>query len=228
MSDKPILFSAPMVRALIEGRKTQTRRVLTNIEAIEDGEFHIFNAHGGDYGVLESDVPTVALDYVRFDVGDRLYVREAHYRTDDGDFERVVYAVDEDAVREHLAAVDALPDYFSEELRAKHKRLRPGMHMPRWASRLTLIVTDVRVQRLQEISEEDAESEGIWPLPSGRYYCCLDDEGEVTSKSAITAYAWLWNRINASRGFEWQVNPWVVAVTFEVKHGNIDQIGEDA
>lgn len=239
MTDRPILFSAPMVRALLDGRKTQTRRVIK--WQGPKGYPHSFDharidnpagvqrllvpyRHPGD-PVDPWDDCAMVRHYGAFDPGDRLWVREAHYLTDDGDHEYAVYAADA-GVGEHLARIDRLPSYFSEALRAKHKRLRPGIHMPRWASRLTLAVTDVRVQRLQEISEASARAEGMSPLPSGRYFCGHDEEGEIACKSAITAFAWAWNAINGERpGCHWQDNPWVVAITFEVTRGNIDRLG---
>lgn len=138
--DRPILFSGPMVRALLDGRKTQTRRVATFVQET-DGLFHIRNSGGGVFGVSEDRVPIVAPDYAPYSTGDRLWVREAF--TD-----LRVYGGGPDV----LYRVDGGPDYL---------KWKPGIHMPRGASRLTLTVTDVRVQRLQEISEEDAQAEGV-------------------------------------------------------------------
>ena len=89
--------------------------------------------------------------------------------------------------------------------------------MPRWASRLTLVVTDVRVQRLQGISGPDAKAEGVSSLLSGTER--LGPNGSYRSN-----FKDLWNSINESRGFGWDANPWVVAVTYETHHCNIDQM----
>ena len=94
-------------------------------------------------------------------------------------------------------------------------RWRPSIHMPRSASRLTLTVTEVRVQRLQDISEEDARAEGIegefLPWPQGYW-------------TYRPYFAELWNSLHGPDA--WDANPWVVALSFTVQHGNIDQIGK--
>ena len=126
MSDHPIIFSGPMVRSLLDGRKTQTRRVL---KPQPQGEQPKNWTRANDKAV-------------RYAPGDRLYVREAINKVSTpGD---VVYRADFEAGGNDGAGLG----------------WRPSIHMPRWASRLTLTVTDVRVQRLQDISEEDARAEG--------------------------------------------------------------------
>jgi len=90
--------------------------------------------------------------------------------------------------------------------------------MPRWASRLSLKVTDVRVQRVQEISEGDAEAEGVSAIGA-------DNAPEELSdfRSFVWAFHQLWDSLNDKRSFGWDMNPWVVAITFEVHHCNVDQ-----
>lgn len=112
-------------------------------------------------------------------------------------------------------------------------RWRPSIHMPRWASRITLIVTDVRVQRLQDISEADAVAEGvemesadppfyyvpgIWP-----HSITAVGIEEPGGRHAARSFAKFWDSLNAKRA-PWDSNPWVVALTFTVHHGNIDQV----
>lgn len=89
-------------------------------------------------------------------------------------------------------------------------RWRPGIHMPRWASRLTLHVTDVRVQRLQDISEDDAQAEG----------CPCQSDDDLCGMEAAGWFRDLWDSLNAERA-PWSSNPWVVAVTFRPVLGNI-------
>lgn len=222
MRKLPIPFIGAMVRAILREieqpgtGKTQTRRVLDIAcdeppAIVEDGRIIAFD---------ESDKPyrwprTKA-------AGDRLYVREAHYLTDDGDYERAVYAADSEATRDHLATVKRLEDTHAYTDWSRHKRLRPPMHMPRWASRITLIVTDVRVQRLQEISEADAIAEGVehdsdgwrdYQLPATQ--CC---------STARDSFRTLWDNLNAARGCGWDANPWVAAYTFRPILGNVDTV----
>lgn len=214
MADRPIIFSAPMVRALLEGRKTQTRRVY-KVPAgsyVEQGRVWAMT-DGCAFG-------DKALPYAP---GDRLYVRE-HWRTarayDDlapsamGGEEPVKYEAD------GSEQTWGWPGLFLPG------RFRQGMHMPRWASRLTLTVTEVRVQRLQKISEEDAGAEGIevWlgyhdEDVFKNYGAGLDFSGYGAAKDSFRT---LWNSLHGPDA--WDANPWVVAVTFTVDRRNIDSL----
>lgn len=205
MADLPIIFSAPMVRALLAGTKTQTRRILKP---------------------QPEQLPRGFADVrLRYAPGDRLYVREAHYLTDDGDEECVVYAEDQGAVDEYLADIQTMLARYtlSSEWAKPHLKLRPPIHMPRWASRITLTVTEVRVQRLQEISEADAVAEGA-EVARGIHGL---DGGVMVKTDSPYVYAtpgcWyreLWNSLHGPDA--WDANPWVVAVSFTVRQGNID------
>jgi hypothetical protein len=210
MTDRPILFSGPMIRALLDDRKTQTRRLFKGIEQMPNGTWHIF---GGMIGVAEPDVPKHAPDYVRIQVGDRLWVRETWQALSFGDYQPTKSSQSE--VR--YAATDPCADLDAE---ARGYPWRPSIFMPRWASRLTLIVTDVRVERLQDVSEEDAKAEGIEQDSDGwRDYlmphtqCC---------GNPIDSYRTLWDHINGAGA--WDANPWVAAYSFSVIKQNIDQI----
>lgn len=211
---RPILFSGPMVRALLAGTKTQTRRVLKpqphfhNVWQCEDTLDWWQSGHGE-----AGDDPI----HIRIKRGDRLWVREAHYKTDDGDYERAVCAVDDAEVREHLAEIERLKVSHPQVDWSRHARLRPGIHMPRWASRLTLTVTDIRVQRLQDISEEDAIAEGAEPCSNGVWF---DGKPQFAGSDARGAYYCLWEHINGTGS--WAASPWVVAYTFTVDCQNID------
>jgi hypothetical protein len=173
MADKPILFSAPMVRALLAGNKTQTRRLGAQ-------------KHG---------------------IGDRLWVREAW---------RCHAEYDAIAPRDLPHGID-LQFVADSPLLPWDSRYRQAMHMPRWASRLTLTAADVRVQRLQDITDDDAMAEGVTPYAEG-----WATEGLHWGPTAAQAYRWLWAGIS---GDQWDENPWVAAYTFTVARGNIDQIG---
>lgn len=208
MADRPILFSAPMVRALLDGRKTQTRRILK-----PQPTSHVWR-HGWSLedGATWSDKTTTRK--IPFWAGDRLWVREA-FRGSKG------YDTYPPRGWSHWPVhyeADGAPDPRDEL--EMNGRLRPGIHMPRWASRLTLIVTDVRVEQLQEISEADAIAEGVERDSDGwRDYlmpqtqCCA---------SATDSYRTLWDSINGAGA--WEANPWVAAYTFRVIKENIDRI----
>jgi len=235
--DRPILFSAPMVRAILAGAKTQTRRVLTSANSLVNGsgpcmrkDPRIIGAwsnldfaaawvdpgpspagNPGPYLKVPGGDESVHRVYSRVQVGDRLWVRET-WRT----FER-----EEDLVDGILFAADGAfiaiansrdsADAWVEAHR-RHSNWRPSIFMPRWASRITLDVTDVRIQRLQDISDADIEAEGVLP-----YVGAMRVNGEA-AKGFITAryrFAGLWNAINGKRRCcAWPDNPWVIAVTF--------------
>ncbi|HVJ31602.1 MAG TPA: hypothetical protein VND94_00685 [Terriglobia bacterium] len=166
--------------------------------------------------------------------GDRLWVRETVKAVEDEDFDHCVhYEADRDlrvVAPNHDRESEAFGNwwnllaYRSDDPDLTGGKLVPPIHMPRWASRLTLVVTATRIERLQDISEADARAEGIAPLPSGRFHCGHDDEGEITCKSAITAFGWLWNSLHGVDA--WMANPEVVALSFTVHKINIDQMKE--
>lgn len=215
MTDRPILFSAPMVRALLDGRKTQTRRVIPQPEMTAFGWNVPWQVGGGCVLTDQSEPEIIAaelLNGIRYAVGDRLYVREA-WTTG--------------AHLDKVAPRDISPQQSIGYLADEHEapwlgRRRPGMHMPKWASRLTLIVTDVRVQRLQEISSGDAAAEGVErESDSWRDYLMASTQ---CCANARASFRTLWDSLNASRGFGWDANPWVVAVSFTVERRNIDEV----
>lgn len=225
MTDRPILFSAPMVRALLDGRKTQTRRVLRVPAPFDPSDD------------ISAEIATGFVE-PQFRRGDRLWVKEcwnAFAFSEDGEDAwptRTIPTAGEMAeIREAAYRVDVQAVYRESD-RARQwfadQKWRPSIHMPRWASRLTLTVTDVRVQRLQDISEVDAVAEGIERMRSGRgYYDITVSKGAVRAgiwhHKATDAFESLWDSLNVDRA-PWASNPWVVALTFTVQRSNIDQV----
>ena len=213
MTVRPILFSGPMVLALLEGRKTQTRRVIRKLKRFGDvTEFGPSDTKGYDWHFRDKDMRWNDLTFPELmralpcHVGDLLYVREAWYAAYGANH---VPPRDMDPDWKICPAIDW--NYADWGIKG---RLRPGMHMPRWASRITLKVTDVRVQRLRDISEEDAIYEGVSP----RLVDCRD-MGHFRG-----GFQGLWNTLNEKRGFGWDANPWVIAVSFEVIKANVDTV----
>lgn len=218
MTDRPILFSPPMVRALLEGRKTQTRRALkpgTQPAVILDGN-----------GILldPSFSPPATC------IGDHLWVREEYYQRghwiEQPERQRKSGRMASQFIPESDEISFEPPAEFRKGRRsadphtvAWHWRL--GRFMPRRYSRMTLTVTDVRVERLQDISEADAVAEGIdrdWSGKFWRHYEWHDDFAVFPE----TSYMTLWDSINTEPGKRWADNPWVVALTFTVEQRNID------
>jgi hypothetical protein len=194
MTDRPIIFSAPMVRALLADKKTQTRRLATSPLRL-------------------------------CEVGDRLYVRESIYFWSAGHDCEITFAAD-GSVRQTGPNTGEIPDaalarYFkmADRSREKASRIsRPSIHMPRWASRLTLIVEGVKIEPLQAISEADAIAEGAAKLVhDGEGHFFEHDDG-----THVCGYAGLWDHLHG--GGSWDANPEVVALTFRVVRGNIDQV----
>lgn len=237
MTDRPILYSGPMVRALLARRKTQTRRVMrTNHVGYRsflrwDGRPHtraMMACSNGDPGRPES---SVFCEDNRIGVpGDRLWVRETwryHDWTEDGD-PWIQYAAD-DACRlcEHVTAdwADRVrdvwatlsdPDNYQIDGAARDRKWRPSIFLPRWASRLTLRVTSVRVERLQAITEADAIAEGCSPRDAAFVAQVGGGRRRDMENTARGAYACLWDDLNGKRA-PWASNPWVWVVGFEVE-----------
>lgn len=188
MKERPILFSGPMVLAILEGRKTQTRRVCKARDEIKVHPNGQVLAHGGF-------LPELVCPYGQ--PGDRLWVRET-FRIRGGD--EYAYQKHQGSVvyREGCELIDSGP-------------WKPSIFMPRWASRITLEIEAVRVERVQDITEEDALAEG-----------CTRDFGPDGSThwgaglvEAKTNYQVLWESINAKRGFGWGKNPFVWVIQFK-------------
>ncbi|TCK39684.1 hypothetical protein B0G84_5024 [Paraburkholderia sp. BL8N3] len=209
MKERPILFSGPMVRALLDGSKTQTRRVLKNqppedVSPITVAHYEptvinwrgeeepgsvIFGAYSAD-GEWGSKCPYG-------EPGDRLWVRETFAHMYRGNAAPEMRR-DDDVV---YCADGFTPDEYV------YGSWKPSIHMPRWASRITLEVTRVRVERLQDISDADAEAEGIDFLRR------VPDADETLAPRQL--FMCLWDSINESRGLGWNANPWVWVVEFK-------------
>jgi len=209
--DRPIIFSAPMVRALLDGRKSQTRRVLKPQPAARTACVEPHPEYREEWRAFADGEPlhSFCLPYVP---GDRLWVREAWCYGPAGQFaDAPIYyrATDND--------VEGCTGYTKGGDR--RSPWRPSIHMPRWASRLTLIVTDVRVQRLQDISEEDAQAEGALKMR-----CEIDDKphfyNDAERGTHKIGFAGIWAHINGAES--WDADPWVVAVSFKTIRANID------
>ncbi|MGM5010010.1 hypothetical protein ACD592_12885 [Rhizobium sp. 969_B3_N1_2] len=215
MTDRPILFSGPMVRALLAGTKTQTRRLLNpQPKLLKNGSW--YRPFPQDRGNWQYALGGIIHAYAKLRIveGDRLWVRETWSHTGDHVFS--IAEVRRSPFGYPIYRADENPEY-------PHAKFWPSIHMPREFSRLTLTVTEVRVERLQDISGADAIAEGI--ERSDRFpdrFMTPDGDYAVP----IIAYQRLWESIN--RAGAWDANPWIVAYTFTVHHQNIDQIARAA
>ncbi|WPN45924.1 hypothetical protein [Pseudomonas sp. P8_241] len=225
IKERPILFSAPMVRAILEGRKTVTRRAL-NEQALKNigygvqlGECHELPAEGP----LHPNSVGYYNDFCPYgQPGDQLWVRETwycdHFEVERGPYLQPADLADLDQAREDgelVYAADGLTPYEQDQ-----PTWKPSIHMPRWVSRILLEITDVRLERLQDISEEQAQAEGIvgvafrpddgWPICTG-YMVGPDDGKTGLQTTAAKAFAGLWDSV----GGDWDANPWVWVVEFK-------------
>ncbi len=212
-TEKPILFSGPMVKAILEGRKTQTRRVVKDVS-----EYACLTGDCDHSKQVECDAFMSLLSpYGIF--CDKLWVKET-WRPVDHDFAMEKRKECPGAwlvqYRSDNANVWGCPDYDDRKKLAKKfgtantaggcdSKWRPSIFMPRWASRITLEITGVRVERVQEISESDAKAEGV------------EASKAVEMKNGdpcySTPYQILWNQINGTGS--WESNPWVWVIEFK-------------
>lgn len=191
MTERPILFSAPMVRAILKGRKTQTRRVLKPQPSKPFGGFFCDGMKWWTGDSLTGEViESLRIPYA---VADRLWVREAFSGP--------------------WTSRDMPPSRWSEHAWIWYwadgsppdgdwTKPKPSIHMPRRFSRITLEVTEVRVQQLQDISDEDAQAEG----------CIHHHDPAGDGQNIIEQFSYLWQSIHGSGS--WVANPWVAAITF--------------
>lgn len=235
--EHPILFSAPMVRAILEGRKTITRRV---VKPRPSSGAHwqpiVLSGHGG---FVDGHGAPLRCPYGQ--PGDRLWVRETFQVVGYGGFgqstERGYESFETIGVEFAAGGDPSTFDFLNgKPVEGTPKTVdyamanrmsdsgpegnRPSIHMPRWASRITLEVTGVRVERLQDISDADAISEGVerWVVGDNgwRDYMLTPEEESVAGVPPMTAkqsFQTLWKSINGASS--WNNNPWVWVVEFK-------------
>lgn len=231
MKERPIIFNSEMVRAILEGRKTQTRRLLKPQPTLEGTYWFwkdcMWTAQRPHCPIGNFEVP---IDYCPYGkIGDRLWVKEKFALECDREYvgevklpnDRPIFTVDEGEYFNsyhkwpHYAATDEAPSLVCEDDKcAKCERdgegphWQPSIHMPRWASRITLEITDIRVERLQDICEEDALFEGVG--------VGIEDpriKGEYPMPTEL--FRDLWKTIYTETGPKgWAANPWVWVIEF--------------
>lgn len=212
MKAHPTLFNAAMVRAISAGMKTQTRRLLeprglgfigcccggSAARWVAEGDRWHCGTCGGGARLTAKDVEYLRCPYGQ--PGDRLWVREAWKAHSTFD-----HLPPRDLPQSHIW-------YLADSGYKAESRTRASMHMPRWASRITLEITGVRVERLQEISETDAIAEGIEKTAHGLWslYGQADVDGTYSPRASFRA---LWQSINGPES--WEANPWLWVVEFK-------------
>lgn len=275
MKSRPILCSTPMVRALLEGRKTQARQLLRiprgcSVENLAEYCPDGFSGRADDqesWGSNWADDggPLNLLDFAREQLapGDHLWVREkaavryTAWHITDGHSHQVSYAADQNEFGQYIGThacgggirKGKAPSHFPRRSHRRDGQLQwcPSVNMPRWASRLTLSVTDVRVQRLHDITAADAIAEGIFFTDYGIH----QPPGKASGDGGKTfhplkprqhngwhwktpagpddclpfpesAYGNFWNHTHGAGS--WSYNPWVIACTFAVHRANVEKM----
>lgn len=226
IKERPILFSGEMVRAILEGRKTQTRRILkpqiwNEAENTPGGCGYAWHPKGKTASSFAWKTTEQALaDYLAARYcpygkpGDRLWVREAwgsadkFYQCHENDVPSVVaYRADRSAIQYDAKSPRQIPDWDIAQWNWDKVKWKPSIHMPRWVSRITLEITSIRVERLQDITQAGCMAEG----------CPETYWNELATSGERDPFLWFterWDAINGKKA-PWESNPWVWVITFK-------------
>jgi hypothetical protein len=203
MSEKPILFSTPMVQAILEGRKTMTRRVIKE-EIIQNADLpgRIYIDRRGVAKIGES------IDIAPYKIGDLLWVRESFQA-----FPHMKELSPWSLEKNGFVTIGEFDYCYKADDDNSENKWRPSIFMPREASRILLEVKGVRIEQIQDISNEDAKAEGV-----GEHTIFNDVDGYENIAVGITTpkqeFRELWDHLNAKRGYSWESNPWVFVYEF--------------
>jgi hypothetical protein len=194
MKERPIIMGAESVRAILEGRKTQSRRVIKPQPKFIGSPNVPFKTDDAN--------PKGIINCPYGKVGDRLWVRETVF------FETFHQQSDEELERDGFNPNIGVWVYRADnhDYPTITANWTSPMFMPREASRITLQITDIRVERVQDITEEDAIAEG------------------VESFNTVASYSYLWDSLNAKRGYPWENNPWVWVISFKRVHNQKEDV----
>lgn len=210
MNEKPILFNTEMVKAVLGGRKTQTRRVIKNIG--NDNCIVIKKSTTRKTGTKINIRDPRIIEHARYEVGMKLWVRETWADpSPDKDGCSIMYLAD-------------MPMHWDDsemggpvDLYAKDYKWRPSTQIPREFSRINLEITNIRVERIQDITQEDAFSEGVTRKMRNDFgYAAEESEETFNNLQAKSTFRLLWDSINKERGYGWDNNPYVWVYDFKV------------
>lgn len=207
MRERPILFNGEMVRAILDGRKTQTRRIVKGAEA-----FRLHRQKEGRHFFHDGSGSGVHYNQCPYSKGQRLWVRETFWEG--------LYFRDTDQSGERCSSWNGhILGYSADGFKPgkKYCGKRPSIHMPRRASRITLEITDIRVERLQDISEEDAIAEGLMPVvgPGKTKMWEYSNTKGGQFSNPVVAFQMLWMGIHGKES--WYENPWVWVIEYAKK-----------
>jgi len=209
---KPILFNTEMVQAILDGRKTVTRRNIKNVTIIEDDKldewrFEYYNNY--DYGSCSEKY--FINTFAPYQIDDILYVRETFANTWTPDSEDIGFIYKADGVPKKFP-------YWGNAKQYKDEVWIPSIHMPKEAARIFLRVTDIRVEKLQDITDEQTLKEGIQIIGTGLYAASEDSNFKLQQIYPKTAFKYLWNSTIKKQDigkYDWNSNPYVWVIEFE-------------
>ncbi|KKL63044.1 hypothetical protein LCGC14_2179100, partial [marine sediment metagenome] len=214
----PIIFNTEMVKAILDNRKSQTRRVIKPQPTPEPDRIEYYGekigwgwvptSRSGKIGIFKP--PGYKCPYG--EIGEKMWVRETWAKV--GDNEDDIHG---SRYCGSYGSVYFKADYLPSD---DHLKWKPSIFMPRWASRIDLEITDIRVERVQDIKERDCESEGIEVAESigdyaGALWTARTEKATFNFSNAQSAFQYLWDSINAKRGYGWKVNPFVWVIDFK-------------
>ena len=206
MADHPILFQADMVNAILAGKKTMTRRIIKPQPDHKGVWSHWSDRSGGIICSSEGDLRSHLLACSKYQVGDRLWVRENFRPVHSGDPSRGAK--------------------YKADVGFDQTKWKPSIHMPRIFSRITLIITEVVAEQLRDMTDDDALCEGIIPIPDEkggpieRY--TVYPKNSIDEWTPYGAFMKLWQSINGKDS----LNPWVYGIRFNARFQNIDTISD--
>ena len=202
---KPIIFSTEMVQKILSGDKSQTRRVVKIPSWTWDKFDDLKHVNGR---LLANSRKTRAMSLINppYAVGDVLWVRETY--CNNGRYP--MHGIGGSCYKADCRNGEDYCEDYSEENHddCRTRKWKPAIHMPKDAARIFLRVTGVRAERLQDVTESDAQCEGVYPLIIG-------DLPDNLEESHVAAFSVLWEELNADRGYGWDKNPWVWVIEFE-------------
>jgi hypothetical protein len=201
MKKKPIIFSSPMVKAILEDKKDMTRRVVKGPPCTDiNGSVNI----KGFWFIPKRDKDHAFDSVAPYCVGDILWVRETWGIANKANGFRIVYKIPQFS--------NPFPNGFPREL-LLYGRWRPSIFLPRYAARIFLEVKHVHLEQVQSISERDAVREGVTTLS----FVLPDEKTKLKPKGGTfrTEFKYLWDKLNKKRGYGWDKNPWVWVIQFD-------------
>lgn len=209
MKERPIIFTSDMVTAILDGKKAQTRFPIKGIDVDDNGMAVYRNGKFTTPGQSDTILEFVKNRCPYGKVGDRLWVREKY---------RIYDSVECSCYDPCGCSRNSGNPVYYADTRCNEDKWTPSIQMPRWASRITLEITGIRVERVQDMSGVDAKSEGIGPSLLFNLGLIPEDESQspITDIQARHGFLHLWNSECSKKGFGWDENPWVWVIEFKV------------